>query len=1113
MLRCLCVTLVLWIATTQYTSAQTNPSALETGFARVFRAINEQDFETARSLLPDLQRMTEQGQLLPDLDDVTQFGALADIYFTIGEQDAALVMWQKAMAAVERTGTWSSKEAQYVRYNYASLLALLDLTDQALTIAQALWADQKANGQHITAAGLDTGILIGQAHLKRAEYIEAEQIFRELTATAERHDPKGDRLQTAANGLANTLTDMGQFDDALRYTRLASGLDTRFNDPNGENGLYARLRLALALERAGEFDEAQAVGAPVLERAQQILPPDHEITQWARRVLEKVARAQGRLLDANRYNSGIVQNALNSDDPVLRFNALESAAKGELARSNFDAYENLLGQALRLANQNAEIPRHRVGQVMVQVSKYLVDFRGDLHGAHPILTRAILVLSSELGPAHPETLRAHVERLYAKRIEIQTEALWRRAKREPVFWDGTEADKIPTEAELNLFKLLLRAERAEDTAVSAIKAMTTAVNYVGFLLDADKFEDAFAVLQGELDILAADKAAGKPRHLEQEYQVIQTFGRAYMRAGAYEKAVEVLENGTDAVLDFLKSAQWLQFSNSADLIYLAGQLYGQNYASAVWKAAHRESLTDRKSFVGKAFEAVQMAGYGPASAAVARATLRSKVQTPHMQQFVQDWQQTTLLARTGDQDALGRMEALRTALNTEFAPYSDLLITPPLSLIEVQQTLLQDDEAMIAILPATAQAGEAGGINGLVIAITQRDAAMIEIPLAWSELTFDILNLHRSLDPGSAEQVAMLRAPLSAVQGDQHNRRAAQFDLSGARRLYDAFFGAPEIAAIIGDKQTWTIVPYGETLGIPYAALVIDGADELGGTAQDLRAARWLGHERALQIMPSVTSLKSLRTRQANIDKNGARLAYFGLGDPAFRGEHGALPAVDTVMLRSAASRAYEVQDLPRLAGTRREVTTLATLFADENTRILLGVDANETNVRALADDGILGNADILHFATHGLLRGSFEGLSEPALALTPNLSNPDDASDGLLTASEAAQLSISADWVILSACDTAGGDSLIGSGLGGLVQGFFAAGARNLLVSHWRVDDQAAETLITKTVATSKAGLDKAEALRKAMKDLANDPSRDNSRLPNSHPSIWAPFVLIGSG
>ena len=75
MLRCLCVTLVLWIATTQYTSAQTNPSALETGFARVFRAIIEQDFETARSLLPDLQRMTEQGLLLPDLDDVTQFGA------------------------------------------------------------------------------------------------------------------------------------------------------------------------------------------------------------------------------------------------------------------------------------------------------------------------------------------------------------------------------------------------------------------------------------------------------------------------------------------------------------------------------------------------------------------------------------------------------------------------------------------------------------------------------------------------------------------------------------------------------------------------------------------------------------------------------------------------------------------------------------------------------------------------------------------------------------------------------------------------------------------------------------------------------------------------------
>jgi CHAT domain-containing protein len=112
-----------------------------------------------------------------------------------------------------------------------------------------------------------------------------------------------------------------------------------------------------------------------------------------------------------------------------------------------------------------------------------------------------------------------------------------------------------------------------------------------------------------------------------------------------------------------------------------------------------------------------------------------------------------------------------------------------------------------------------------------------------------------------------------------------------------------------------------------------------------------------------------------------------------------------------------------------------------------------------------LGLADYraVYFATHGLLAGDVKGLGEPSLALTiPN--EPSELDDGLLTASEVAQLKLNADWVVLSACNTAAGDKPGAEALSGLARAFFYAGARALLVSHWAVDSDAATRLTTTT-------------------------------------------------
>lgn len=89
-----------------------------------------------------------------------------------------------------------------------------------------------------------------------------------------------------------------------------------------------------------------------------------------------------------------------------------------------------------------------------------------------------------------------------------------------------------------------------------------------------------------------------------------------------------------------------------------------------------------------------------------------------------------------------------------------------------------------------------------------------------------------------------------------------------------------------------------------------------------------------------------------------------------------------------------------------------------------------------------LADYRVISFATHGLVTGELKGLPEPALVLTPPAEGT-AADDGLLTASEIAQLDLRADWVVLSACKTAAGGEPGAEGLSGLAKAFFYAGSR----------------------------------------------------------------------
>ena len=197
------------------------------------------------------------------------------------------------------------------------------------------------------------------------------------------------------------------------------------------------------------------------------------------------------------------------------------------------------------------------------------------------------------------------------------------------------------------------------------------------------------------------------------------------------------------------------------------------------------------------------------------------------------------------------------------------------------------------------------------------------------------------------------------------------------------------------------------------------------------------------------------------------------------------------------------------LPETADELCAVARDVGADMSQIRLGARATEREVKRLSESGQLAQYRIIHFATHGALAGQVQGNAEPGLLLTPP-ATPSAEDDGYLTASEIAGLKLDADWVVLSACNTAAGGAQGAEALSGLARAFIYAQARALLVSHWEVDSGAAVKLITSTMrqlAANKA-MGRAEAMRQSMLALI-----DHGEPREAHPAFCGAVRRGGRG
>ena len=201
-------------------------------------------------------------------------------------------------------------------------------------------------------------------------------------------------------------------------------------------------------------------------------------------------------------------------------------------------------------------------------------------------------------------------------------------------------------------------------------------------------------------------------------------------------------------------------------------------------------------------------------------------------------------------------------------------------------------------------------------------------------------------------------------------------------------------------------------------------------------------------------------------------------------------------------------ESLSPLPGTRREVEAIGKTLGARPTELVFGAEVTETKVKQTK----LDQYRVVYFATHSLVAGELESFgkakAEPSLVMSiPD--RPTDLDDGLLSASEASQLKLNADWVVLSACNTASADGVGADALSGLARAFLYAGARSLIVSHWEIEDETTAKLMSRVFDLSQRNktMTHGEIMQQAMLELLASAKNDD----DAHPWLWAPFIVVG--
>ena len=303
----------------------------------------------------------------------------------------------------------------------------------------------------------------------------------------------------------------------------------------------------------------------------------------------------------------------------------------------------------------------------------------------------------------------------------------------------------------------------------------------------------------------------------------------------------------------------------------------------------------------------------------------------------------------------------------------------------------------------------------------------------------------------------------------------------------------------LGDKRL-LIVPDGVLHYTPFPALTISQT-----AGQNANIPLITKHE--IIILPSASTLGILRQNYGDRKPPNQTLAI--LADPVFSPDDerikGKLTKETTEKLESnnlGLNRSLRASNLGwppnRLPFTRQEAQTILGLVPSASSSQKIDFNASRTT----ATDGSLANYQIIHFATHGIANSQNPELSGILMSMVDDKGNP---VNGFLRLTDIFNLKLSANLVVLSACQTGLGQNIKGEGMVGLTRGFMYAGAQRIAVSLWNVDDEGTSVLMQKFYQKMlQQKLAPAAALRAAQMEMIEQEKWKS-------PYYWAAFTLQG--
>jgi tetratricopeptide (TPR) repeat protein/CHAT domain-containing protein len=992
-------------------------------------------------------------------------------------------------------------------------------------------------------------------------------------AAAKRRGTNNINYVSALNDLARAQFQLGHYDEAAKlFQRVVDALQKNIpaNDPRL---LQSKNNLADAYLKLTRFDDAERIYKQTLDIMTKTLSPgDPAIVELMTR-LGTAYLGQSRYPEAEQEFNAALRNAEQAGHPDIPQVAvtLNNLTKIYEDQGRFTETEEALKRALKI-NEAAHGANHPEVAYNLNNLAHLYERVGRYAEAEQLYRRVIDVWE-QLNPEHPELATAlqNLGTVYADEERLdEAEALYKRALsiRQKVFG----ADSFPVATEFNNLAQLYEVQARYDDVVSYAQRALPIVEKVKGRDDPDtarvlrklgvaydglgRYGEAQAQFTRSIDIYT--KAFGP--NYRSLASVLISQGHLYKHEdnpdaaqAAFKRALQITEQarGADhpdvariyndlAMLSASRheTANALRFSRKATDAILnhadadtigpqrssdaAGMIekranYFSNHVDHL-AAAAREHVESSASLGIEAFEISQWANHSTAAAAVRQMSARFASGAGPLEQLARESQDLIAAKNYVDSQILSflvkppseqnraaiadlrdrgsklenQLATVNEKLQKDFPQYAALVKPKPVKVSEIQ-SLLSPTEALVFWLP--------GKKDTYVFAVTKDKFDWGTIAVGEEKL---------------AQQVATFRVGLEPDKFEQSLRdgKPQQFDLQVAYDLYSELFG--QIEALIKDKHDLIVAASGPLTALPVHALVTEKPSAARpGDYSGYRNAAWLIRRHSVTVEPSVSSLKALRVFAS---KAQAGKPMVGFGDPVFQKNPGAsgrqrslvskekVPSYTEFWRGANVDRAALSSKMPQLPETADELKTVAKIVGAPASDIYLGQSASETTVKQAR----LGDFRVVYFATHGLVAGDIKGLGEPSLALTlpAKATNLDD---GLLTASEVAQLKLNADWVVLSACNTIAGDKPGAEALSGLARAFFYAGARAILVTHWKVASDTAVALVTKsfdTMASKHVG--RAEALRQSMLALIDGGGNDGA---DAYPAYWAPFEVIGEG